>query len=183
MTDKKPEGAVVHVYDGIEEEDNRLPNWWLAILFSTMVFGFGYWFVFHTTRALPQPRDEYQAEVTALKKARLAANPTSEEALIALSKEPAAIEEGSKVYSSTCAACHGQKAEGLVGPNLTDRQWIHGGTPKAIFTSVAEGYVEKGMPPWGNTLGADKTRKVTAFLLSIRNTNLPGKAPQGETVE
>ena len=36
------------------------------------------------------------------------------------------------------------------------------------------------MPPWGKTLGATKVRALTAFVLSIKGKNLPGKAPQGE---
>ena len=64
-----PNDKIVHTYDDIQEEDNHLPNWWLFILFSTIVFGFGYWLVFHTTKSLPDPRTEYNAEADALKKA------------------------------------------------------------------------------------------------------------------
>ena len=60
--EKKSEVRVHHVYDGIVEEDNHLPNWWLAILFGTIVFGFGYWFVFETTQALPNPGAAYKLE-------------------------------------------------------------------------------------------------------------------------
>lgn len=181
MSDKKP--SVIHVYDGIEEEDNKLPNWWLAILFITIVFSFGYWFVYHTTKKLPVPTEAYRVEVEQLKRARMAANPTSEEALLALAHDPGACDEGSKVYASTCASCHGLKAEGLVGPNLTDKFWLHGGSPKDLLKSITDGYAEKGMPPWGPILGAEKTRRVTAFLISVRNTNVPGKAPQGDALE
>ncbi len=50
-----PKDKVVHVYDDIEEEDNHLPNWWLAILIGSIVFAFGYWFVYHTAKLRPTP--------------------------------------------------------------------------------------------------------------------------------
>jgi len=181
-----PENAsdkVVHVYDDIQEEDNHLPNWWLAILFGSIVFGFGYWLVYHTTQALPTQLTQYHEDVKALEAARAKAEPTSPEALVALSKDPAAVAEGEKVFVSTCVACHGPHGEGLVGPNLTDKFWLHGAGPEAILKSVIGGYPDKGMPPWGPVLGPEKTRKVVAFVLSIKGKNLPGKAPQGEPVE
>jgi cytochrome c oxidase cbb3-type subunit 3 len=178
-----PNDKIVHQYDDIQEEDNHLPNWWLAILFGSIIFGFGYWQVYQTTKTLPRIRDEYTADVDALKKARMAANPTSEEALVALSKDATALAEGKTVFMSTCASCHGPEGAGLVGPNLTDKFWLHGAKPGDLFKTVTEGYAEKGMPAWGPVIGVDKTRKVVAFVLSIRNTNKPGKEPQGDAVE
>jgi cytochrome c oxidase cbb3-type subunit III len=171
---------IVHRYDDIEEEDNHLPNWWLFILFGTMVFGFGYWFVYHTTHSLPDPRAEYATEVDALKKSRLAANPTSDEAIVALSQDPAQVEEGKKVFASTCVSCHAADGQGLVGPNLTDKFWIHGNQPAAIVKAVTDGFADKGMPPWGPVLGPDKVRKVAAYVLTLKGKNLAGKEPQGD---
>ncbi len=170
-------------YDDILEEDNHLPNWWLAILFGSIVFAFGYWIAFHTTETFPNPPVVYRADVDALKKARAAANPTSEEALTALVASPEAISEGQKVFSTTCASCHGQNAEGLVGPNLTDKFWIHGAPGKDILKSVNEGFPDKGMPAWGVVIGDAKARNVTAFVLSLKGKNLKGKDPQGDPVE
>ncbi|MBL9038677.1 MAG: c-type cytochrome [Archangium sp.] len=170
-------------YDDIVEDDNRLPTWWLVVLFGTMLFGFGYWFVFHTLHAVPSPLEEYQAEREAQQRARVAANPMSDEALLALVAAPDAVEAGHQVFVSTCAACHGQQAEGLVGPNLTDAFWIHGNTPTDIATAVNAGFVDKGMPPWGPVLGDDKVRKVTAYVLSLKGKNVPGRPPQGERIE
>ena len=170
-------------YDDILEEDNHMPNWWLVILFGSIVFGFGYWLVYQTTESLPNPSAVYKADVDALKKARAAANPTSEEALVLLAASPEAVAEGQKVFASTCASCHGQNAEGLVGPNLTDKFWIHGNAGKNILKGVSEGFPEKGMPAWGPVIGDTKARNVTAYVLSIRGKNLPGKAPQGDPVD
>ena len=59
--------------------------------------------------------------------------------------------------------------------------WIHGGDPMSIYKTMKDGVVAKGMPAWGPQLGEAKTQAVSAYVLSLRNTNVPGgKAPQGE---
>lgn len=183
MSAPNPDSKIVHTYDDIQEEDNHLPNWWLFILFATIVFSFGYWFVFHTTKKLESPPEQYAREVDALKKAQAAANPTSDEAIAELAKNAAAVDEGKTVFAQTCASCHAAQAQGLVGPNLTDKFWIHGNKPTDIVNAVTNGFPDKGMPAWGAPLGPEKTRKVAAFVLSIRNTNVAGKEPQGDPVE
>lgn len=178
---------VVYTYDNdLQEEDNQLPNWWLFILYATILFSFGYWFVFHTTRSMPNPPAEYAADVAKVKADRaavLAANPMSDEALLAAASDPARLEEGQKVFSTVCMACHGLNAEGLVGPNLTDKFWIHGNKPTDIAKSLQTGYPEKGMPPQAEALGPEKTRAVVAYVLSLKGKNVPGKEPQGEPME
>jgi cytochrome c oxidase cbb3-type subunit 3 len=178
-----PNSKVVHRYDDIEEEDNQLPNWWLFILFGTIVFMFGYWMVFHTTHQLLDPRSEYEAQVAEIKKARLAQAPLSDDAILAVAKDAAQLEEGKQVFATSCAACHAQEGQGLVGPNLTDKFWLHGNKPSEIAKSVADGFADKGMPPWGQMLGQDKVRKVSAFIVSIKGKELAGKAPQGDPLD
>jgi cytochrome c oxidase cbb3-type subunit III len=177
-----PNSKIIATYDDIQEEDNHLPNWWLAILFGTIVFAFGYWIVYQTTKTMPNPGAEYAADVAKLKQERaerMAANPTSDEALMALVADPAAVEEGHKIFMTICAACHGPLANGLVGPNLTDKYWLHGNRPSELAKSVEGGYPEKGMPPQGMALGPEKVRQVVAYVLTLRNKNVPGKEPQG----
>lgn len=184
MSSENPENKpIVHKYDDIEEEDNRLPNWWLGILFGTMVFGFGYWLVLHTARAMPDIRADYVAEVDAIKKARAAANPMSDDAIAAAASDPTMVDEGQKVFASTCASCHAANGQGLVGPNLTDKFWLHGNKPSEIVKSVTDGFAEKGMPAWGPILGAEKVKRVAAYVISLKGKNLPGKEPQGDALE
>jgi len=81
-------------------------------------------------------------------------------------------------------ACHGDKGQGLVGPNLTDAYWIHGkGTRADIFKVIHDGVPDKGMLAWGEILKPEEVIAVSSFVFSIRNTNVPGKAPQGDKVE
>lgn len=176
----------VHVYDDIEEEDNHLPNWWMFILISTMIFSFGYWFVYHTLKVMPNPPTVYADDV---KQFKIEHPPvvSSDDQLIAISKDPAVVEEGKKVFVSTCAACHGPYGQGIIGPNLTDKYWLHGNKPSEIANTVTNGYAEKGMPAWGKTLGDEKVRKVVAYVLTLKNSTLPAdvkpKDPQGDLLE
>jgi len=174
---------VVHVYDDIEEEDNRLPNWWLFILYATIVFAFGYWFVFHTAKLRPLPGEAYRAEVDALVAARIAANPTSTEALLAMSRDPKVLAAGAEVFRTTCSACHGPEGAGTIGPNLTDRNWIHPPDAASILKLVREGNPSKGMPAWEPILGPERARNAAIYVLTLKGRGLPGKAPQGDIVE
>ena len=179
----EPKSKIVHRYDDIEEEDNQLPNWWLFILFGTIVFMFGYWLVYHTTHSLQDPRSEYDAEVAEIKKARLALTPLSDDAILAVASDAAQVEEGKQIFAGTCAACHAPLGQGLVGPNLTDKFWIHGNKPSDIAKSVTEGFADKGMPPWGTLLGQEKVRKVAAFVVTLKGKEIAGTAPQGDPVD
>jgi cytochrome c oxidase cbb3-type subunit 3 len=172
------------VYDGIEEEDNRLPTWWLGTLFAAIVFAFGYWFAYHSTHLAETPLAEFQRHELEAKKLQALQNPVSDESLWALSKDPKALAQGQQVFTTICVACHKADASGSVGPNLTDRYWLHGNKPTNLHDAVTKGFQDKGMPPWGAQLGPERTRDVVAFVLSLRNTNAPGgKAPQGDLME
>jgi len=171
---------IVHVYDDIEEADNHLPNWWLAILFGSIVFAFGYWFVYEVTKSAPSPLAEYRAEAAAAAKMRAESAPVSNETLTVLARDAATLAEGKRLFVSTCAPCHGAQAQGVVGPNLTDKYWLHGGAPVQIHQSITNGYPEKGMRPWGQMLGAARVRAVAAFVVSIKGQNLAGRPPQGQ---
>ena len=168
------------VFDGIEEHDNNLPRWWLLTLFGAIVFSFGYWF-YYQHLAGPGQRDELAADERMLADLRekAAGAKVSDESLVALSKDAAAVARGAETFKTTCAACHEPQGQGKIGPNLTDAFWLHGGKPTQIFKTITNGVPEKGMLTWGPVLGAAKIQDVTAFLLTIKNTNIAGKEPQG----
>jgi cytochrome c oxidase cbb3-type subunit 3 len=170
----------LRVHDGIVEEDNRLPYWWLATFFATVFFGAGYWLYYEVTHTGLDPLGEYQADMAELRAHSPHKGSLDSAALEAMAKDVNAAAEGQKTFSTTCVACHGPKGEGLVGPNLTDKFWLHGGRPEDIYKTVSEGVPTKGMPAWGKTLSEDKVRSVVAFVLTLKGQNLPGKAPQGD---
>ncbi len=178
-----------HTFDGIEEFDNRLPNWWLWTFYGACLFSLAYWVFYHTIGIGDLPGEAYaieqQAAADKLAK-QLADNPIDDAALLKLSKEPAFLAAGEKIFKdmTKCALCHKPDASGLVGPNLTDDMWIYGGKPMDIYTTIlkgrqqdlAKGYMG-GMQSWEHE-GLQFVLHTTAYVLSIKNTNVPGKAPE-----
>jgi cytochrome c oxidase cbb3-type subunit 3 len=172
----------IHVYDGIEEQDNRLPNWWLGLLYGSIVFAFSYWFVYEIAHARPNPWQTYQVEAAAAAE-RAAAAPLSDQTLLTMASDRQVTGEAGRVFGQMCSPCHGANAQGVVGPNLTDRFWLHGATPIAIHNSINAGFPTKGMPQWGKMLGPTRVRALAAYIVSLKGKNLPGKPPQGKEEE
>jgi cytochrome c oxidase cbb3-type subunit 3 len=177
-----------HTFDGIQELDSHLPNWWLWSFYLACIFSVFYWIVYHTLGTGDLPSEAYveeQREAAARIEAELAKNPVTNESLLKLSKEPAVVAAGEAIFKNPglCAQCHNPDASGNIGPNLTDAWWINGGTPLEIYHTVMNGgRPDKGMQPWkGN--GAMWVQRVVAYVLSIRNTNRPGKAHEPEAKE
>ena len=179
------ENKVIHEIDSIEEYDNKLPNWWLYTLYGSILFAAGYWFHYQTSGFGDLPSAEYQNEMdqaAAVAAARIkAAGVMTPEALATLSKDRGTVARGKQVFTTTCAACHRADGGGVVGPNLTDDFWLHGGAPDKVYKTVLNGVADKGMPAWGLQLGPERVQAVTAYVLTIRGTNVTGgKAAQGE---
>jgi cytochrome c oxidase cbb3-type subunit 3 len=182
MSEHKPDELRGHVYDGIEEYDNKLPNWWLFILYGSIVFAVGYWLVFHTFSIVDLPRARYDKEMvqaSEVQLARLAKTGLTDESLALMATIPAQVEEGRQLYATYCVVCHADRGQGLVGPNLTDGFWIHGGRPLDIHKTVTDGVLSKGMAAWGRQLGPTRVQKVVAYVLTLKGTEVPGKAPEG----
>lgn len=176
---------VVHRYDDIEEFDNHLPNWWLITLYGAVVFAIGYWFHYEVFHSGPSSRESYEQSVAADRRhaAEMArrAGAMTDDALVTLSHDPATVATGRQIFTTNCVACHGANAGGIIGPNLTDNAWLHGGRPTQIFHTVMEGVPARGMVAWGPQLGDERVQSVVAYVLTLRNTNVAGgKAPQGD---
>ena len=164
-----------HDFDGIQEYDNPIPAWLSALFIITTLYGIGY-AVYYPS--LPnyqgiagwsaEKQYEQQMEVDEAKYAPLRAEAERKalEALAALSSDQATVQAGQEVFSFHCAPCHGANAEGKVGPNLTDEEWLYGGEPKDILTSIREGR-PKGMPNWKTKLDEDEVKNVTVYVMSL----------------
>jgi len=176
-----------HVYDGIVENNNPMPGWWIWLFIGTVIFGALYWihYTFGGGESLKQEFQVAMKEVQQMQGSAPAGPEVSEEVLAALGQDPTALALGGKVFAEKCSMCHGVELQGLVGPSLVDKYWIHGkGTRKDIFTTVSAGVADKGMPAWGSVLKEDELKAVAAFVFSKKGTNPPNpKAPQGEPVD
>lgn len=178
-----------HEFDGIQEFDQKLPNWWLFSFYGAIVFFVGYWCVYYYTGALRTDQQAIVEQVTSLqekKQAELAAMLASldDKSLInTLSKDPGIIAAGEVTFTTNCAACHGADLSGtmaaggakvpLPGLPLNDHQWKYGDKPMDIFNLI-----NKGTPPdsaghngarmmaWGQMLSPKQIAEVTAFLVA-----------------
>lgn len=181
------EGAELlgHSYDGIQEYDNPLPGWWLWIFWITIAITPLYILHYHFGEGagVQASYDAERAEWSAAEAARaMESGVVSEETLAALTKDAATLAAGEALFKTNCVACHGDKGEGKIGPNLTDAYWIHGGTLVDIHRTINDGVPDKGMLAWGKTLSPDDVRRITAYVGSRRGLDVPGLAPQGQKV-
>lgn len=178
-----------HQYDGIQEYDNPMPRWWLFGLYGTIV-----WAALYLLNVIPgigsgDGREAaYQREMTAAEQkygagGPQAAGPDSATVMAAM-HDPAKLALGKETFVSTCAACHLEDGGGLIGPNLTDAYWIHGGSPMQVTHTVMNGVLDKGMPAWGAVLKPEQVTAVVAYVMSLEGTKpAQPKAPQGVTAD
>jgi cytochrome c oxidase cbb3-type subunit 3 len=156
-----------HSYDGIQEYDKRLPNWWLFTLYGAIVFAAAYWAYYHWSAHMVPGYVRVERQIEEYQKAALASGsaPTDEQ-LWKLSTDPAVVASGQKIYTANCVACHGATLEGGIGQSLVDATWIHGSTPTAIYATIQKGVLDKGMPVWGPVLGGGRIADVVAFVIT-----------------
>ena len=177
-----------HEYDGIREFDNPTPAWWNWLFFLSFVFSVVYFFHYHMGTG-QGVLASYEAEMNEYQKieaerALAEARNISEEKLVALMGDPAAVSAGQASYAQFCASCHNKGGEGLIGPNLTDNYWLHGDASlMAIRKVVAAGVPAKGMPAWDKVMSSDDLTKIVAFVGTLRGKNVKGKDPQGKKIE
>ena len=178
------EETVGHSYDGIEEYDNPLPRWWFMLFVATVVFSLGYLALYpglgNWKGLLPGYEGgwtqvkEWQREMDRANEqygplyAKFAAMPVEE-----VAKDPQALKMGGRLFASNCSVCHGSDAKGAYGfPNLTDDEWLWGGAPETIKTSIMEGR-QAAMPGWLSVIGEDGIRNVSGYVMSLSGRDTP----------
>ena len=185
MTDHR-DHLLDHSYDGIQEYDNPLPRWWVMIFWGSFVFSVGYYLYFHVLGVGESIAAGYEVEARIAREERLkqaAGQKVTEESLAKLMSDSSLVADAKVLFGQRCAACHGNEGQGLIGPNLTDTSWLHGGGKLMdIYNTISHGVPAKGMPAWEAQLSPVELYKVTAFVGSLRGKNLPGKAPEGTQV-
>jgi len=185
MADKDNDRLLEHAYDGIQEYDNPLPTWWKLIFYATILVVPLYLWDPLGIGVGPGRETVYKQEMADFSAAHPAnAGPVLGDAqFLAMSKDPAKVAAGKAVFTTTCAPCHRADAGGLIGPNLTDDFWIHGGQPKDILTTIVNGVPDKGMLTWGPILGPEKCAEVAAYVYTLHGKHpATPKEPQGTKV-
>lgn len=182
--DKEEDVLLHHDFDGIRELDNKLPPWWVALFYITIIWGVGYLFYYHLSDG-PSSYDEYVEEVRQGEEqaaAFLARQVNAvDEHTVTMLEDAAALANGKSIFLNNCAACHGQAGEGGVGPNMTDNYYLHGGTIKDVFKVIKYGVPEKGMISWKSQIRPVEMQQVASYIMTLVGTNPPNaKEPEGE---
>jgi len=171
-----------HIWDeDLRELNNPLPRWWLWLFLLTVVFALGYLVVYPglgNFRGVAGWSQERQfAQQNAKAEALLAKTfaPFEHRSILALAANPEALRVGRNLFVNNCAGCHGSDGRGAPGfPNLTDRDWLWGGTPEAIYQSIASGR-ESIMPAWREVLGGDSgVDDVLKYAMSLSGRQILG---------
>lgn len=171
-----------HVYDGIQEYDNRLPNWWLWTFYGAVIISVIYWFSFYNAEMMKSDQQQIGEKLAAVEKARLEAlGELSNDVLWQMSRNPGFVSAGEEIYREKCIACHGpdlKAGAGLAGVDLVDSEWKWGNNPMSVYKVVTDGSPDKtkGMQSWINELGPQKVSQVVAFVLSHHNEKAMAEA-------
>lgn len=181
---EEKELLIMHDYDEIQELDNPIPAWFNWLFYGSVVFGIVYLLNFHVFKLGKLQDEEYVVEMKVAEQEKeiflaKSANRVDENN-VKISTELAVLESGKALFAQNCVACHGANGEGIVGPNLTDEFWIHGGKINNVFKTIKYGVPEKGMISWEKQLTPKQISDVSNYIESLKGTKPANpKAPQG----
>ena len=162
-----------HDYDGIRELDNKIPPWFNFLFYGTILFGIVYLINYHVIGSGNIQEEEYLAEMKAAAEQQAILTRSGallDEESVTFADDAAALSNGEAIFTKLCAACHSQDGGGLVGPNLTDKYWIHGGGIKNVFKVIKYGVQQKGMISWQSQLSPTDMQEVGSYVLTLQGT-------------
>lgn len=184
----REKGEVVlreHEYDGIQEYDQKLPNWWLYTLWVSIAVFLIYYTLYYTLDLLPSSRSAMDQKVEEIQKLREAElqktldNLTDETLVNTWASNPQIVAAGKQTYTASCVACHAADMGangGMTGRPLNDGEWFYGSKPMDVFNMIlhgtpadSKGYEKVGgmrMAPMGGAqLTPKQVAEVTAYLI------------------
>jgi cytochrome c oxidase cbb3-type subunit III len=174
-----------HVWDeDLTEYNNPLPRWWLWLFVLTIVFALGYLALYPGLGNYPgllhwsshaqwrAEEDQSRAQFEQL------FAPYKALSIAELSRKPQAMATAKDLFELNCSSCHGSDARGAEGfPDLTDNDWLHGGSTDAIYQSIAYGRTGT-MPTWGPVLGPQGVQQVVDYVLTLSGREPPSASSQ-----
>ena len=169
------DGSTGHVWDGdLRELNNPMPRWWMILFVITIVFSAAYLVLYpglgsakgvlgwSSAQAWQQEQDAANAKLAKVY-AQYASLPAP-----ALARDKQAMAIGERLFVNNCSGCHGSDARGNKGfPNLTDNDWLYGGSPETIVETITRG--RHGMMPSMAAAvgGAKDIDNVANYVLSL----------------
>lgn len=169
---EETEADTGHEFDGIRELDNPLPKWWYYKFLILTAVGLLYLALYPGLGSYKgllgwSQEGQWQAEMDKAEQefapvfAKLAEGSVAE-----LAANPDAMKVGARLFSNNCAICHGQNAKGAYGfPNLTDTDWLYGGTTDNIVATLNGG--RRGVMPNFAHLGDDTIEALSHYVVSL----------------
>ncbi len=195
----KEKGEVIlreHEYDGIQEYDQKLPNWWLFTFYGAIIWFAVYWFLYYQTPTFRTDREKIIAEMTAIQEKKAAelektlASLDDQTLINVWAADPAIVASGEAIYTTNCVACHAADLSAtmdaggtkipLPGRSLIDGQWTYGGKPMDMFKLINQGSPAGSpglngalMQAWGQMLTPKQIAEVTAFIIAKNPQEFP----------
>ena len=169
-----------HDYDGIKELDNPPPRWIMLLFYITIGWAIIYGAYYFWLKEGDHQDAEYARKSEKHDQKYQVASLSADD-LVAFADE-ASLAEGKQIYTDmACMACHGLNGEGnAIGPNLTDKFWIHGCDIQSVFNVIKNGVPAKGMTAFKGQISDEKIQKVASYILSMKDSNpANAKDPQG----
>jgi len=172
-----------HDFDGIKELNNSVPPWFNLLFYGTILIAIVYMIDYHVLGSGTVMVDEYLNEVKIANEKReelIRTGAFINENNVVLLTDAAELDKGKQIWNVNCTPCHGPDGGGTVGPNLTDKNWIHGGGIKNVFITISNGVPAKGMISWKTMLTPKQIQQVSSYVLSLQGTT-PAieKPPEG----
>ncbi|MBZ0201424.1 MAG: c-type cytochrome [Ignavibacteria bacterium] len=172
-----------HDFDGIKELNNTVPPWFNVLFYGTILIAIVYMVDYHVLGSGSVMVDEYLQEVKIANEKReelIRTGAFINENNVTLMTSAEDLDKGKQIFMTSCTPCHGPDGGGTVGPNLTDKNWIHGGGIKNVFTTIKNGVPAKGMISWQTSLTPKQMQQVSSYVLSLQGTTPSvSKPPEG----
>ena len=186
-----------HEYDGIQEYDQMLPNWWLAIFYGTLIFFPVCWLAYYQFGYMGPDGEVVSAKMAEIEKVKAKA---LDEMLAHLddniltekwAKDDQVVANGRETYLANCTACHGQdlaakmdigsgQSVPLPGLSLIDGQWKYGAKPMELFKLInagtppeSTGHNGARMEAWGQKMPPKKVVELVAFIMRENPKDFP----------
>ncbi len=173
-SDVDPTGNTGHVWDGdLTELNNPIPRWWTLMYLGLCVFALGLLFLYpgvgsYVGKLEYTAAKQVKAEQLALNEQikpvfqRFGQMPIAE-----VAHDPEAREIGQRLFLNNCAQCHGSDAKGSGSfPNLTDGDWLYGGSPEQITQTITKGR-HGMMPPWNSQIKPGEAADIAQYVRSL----------------
>ena len=172
--DEEPENRTTgHVYDGIEEYDNPLPRWWFKMFVGTLIFAVIYLLlfpglgIFQGVLGWTSVKSLEHSQQKALEKHSEMFNEYLNTPIPELAQDNKALKMGVRLFANNCAVCHGSDGGGAYSfPNLTDSDWLYGGSPEKIKETLTKGRAGN-MPAFGPIIGEDNVVAAAEYVMSL----------------